>query len=245
MKVMIVGAGAIGCELLKNFALLGVGASPNPNAQATRCEVPDSGHCSQVVEDAHDGDGDGDGAGDRDDGEQQSSSSLWRGHCPHLRHGGILITDMDSIERSNLNRQLLFRQHHLGQAKATVAAIQARQINPDLHIHGMTHKVSPDTEDIFDPLFWQDLDVVVTALDNVDARKYVDGQCMKYKRVLLDSGTLGTKANSQVSPSQPARGVPPWRELAWQGAHRTSTHFILLCTIGSAPVSHRNIRIFC
>ena len=47
-----VGAGAIGCELLKNFAMMGVGAGPN---------------------------------------------------------GRIFVTDMDLIEKSNLNRQFLFR----------------------------------------------------------------------------------------------------------------------------------------
>ena len=32
---------------------------------------------------------------------------------------------------------------------------------------------------------------MATALDNVDARRYIDAQCVKYGRWLLDSGTLG------------------------------------------------------
>ena len=51
-----VGAGAIGCEILKNFAMMGVGASPE---------------------------------------------------------GAVYVTDMDIIEKSNLNRQFLFRPWHI------------------------------------------------------------------------------------------------------------------------------------
>jgi hypothetical protein len=39
-------------------------------------------------------------------------------------------------------------------------------------------------------LFWQ---------DNVDARRYVDEQCVLHGKWMLDSGTLGTKGNTQVS----------------------------------------------
>lgn len=38
----------------------------------------------------------------------------------------------------------------------------------------------------------------------MEARKYVDQQCVKYKCWLIDSGTLGTKANTQVR-DQPAQ----------------------------------------
>ena len=44
----------------------------------------------------------------------------------------------------------------------------------------------------------QGLDVVVNALDNVDARMYVDGRCVYFQKALLESGTLGTKCNTQM-----------------------------------------------
>ncbi len=37
-----------------------------------------------------------------------------------------------------------------------------------------------------------------TALDNVDARLYVDSKCLFHHKPLLESGTLGTKGNTQV-----------------------------------------------
>lgn len=44
----------------------------------------------------------------------------------------------------------------------------------------------------------QELDVVVNALDNVNARLYVDGRCVYFQKPLLESGTLGTKCNTQM-----------------------------------------------
>jgi len=40
--------------------------------------------------------------------------------------GGVIITDMDQIEKSNLSRQFLFRNHHIKMPKSRVAAEQAR-----------------------------------------------------------------------------------------------------------------------
>ena len=33
------------------------------------------------------------------------------------------------------------------------------------------------------------------ALDNMEARQYVDVQCVKYEKSLLESGTMGTSGN--------------------------------------------------
>ena len=55
-----------------------------------------------------------------------------------------------------------------------------------------------DTEQIFDGKFWGSLDCVVNALDNVKARQYIDSQCVRYLKPLLEEGTLGTEGNTQV-----------------------------------------------
>lgn len=58
--------------------------------------------------------------------------------------------------------------------------------------------VDPVLQNVFDDDFWGGLDVVVNALDNVSARLYVDSRCVYFGRPLLESGTLGAKANTQV-----------------------------------------------
>jgi len=56
--------------------------------------------------------------------------------------------------------------------------------------------VAASTEAVFNDSFWEGLDFVVNAVDNITARLYVDAKCVWYEKPLLESGTLGTKANS-------------------------------------------------
>jgi len=59
-------------------------------------------------------------------------------------------------------------------------------------------KVGPENEDFFNDDFWNKIDVVVCAVDNVKARQYIDNQCVWYEKPLFESGTLGTKCHSQI-----------------------------------------------
>lgn len=146
LKLFLVGAGALGCEFLKNFACMGVA-----------CELPG-------------------GAG----------------------VGEVTVTDDDVIEKSNLSRQFLFRDWDIGSSKSTVAGKAAQKLNPGFHVRPLQNRVSPETETVFDDKFWQGLDLVVNALDNVNARLYVDSRCVYFGKPLLESGTLGPKCNTQM-----------------------------------------------
>jgi ubiquitin-activating enzyme E1 len=140
-RQFLVGSGAIGCEMLKNWALMGVACGPD---------------------------------------------------------GMIHITDMDRIEKSNLSRQFLFRSKHINHFKSACAAEAAREMNPDINIISYQEKVAAETEHIFGDDFYDKLTGVCTALDNVEARLYVDQKCLFYRLPMLESGTLGTKGNTQV-----------------------------------------------
>uniref|UniRef100_A0A4W3KAD5 E1 ubiquitin-activating enzyme n=1 Tax=Callorhinchus milii TaxID=7868 RepID=A0A4W3KAD5_CALMI len=142
LNVFLVGCGAIGCEMLKNFALLGVGSGSD--------------------------------------------------------RGLITVTDPDLIEKSNLNRQFLFRPHHIQKSKSCTAASATMLINPHLKIDPHLNKVCPSTENTYSDSFYTSLDVVVTALDNVEARRYVDSRCVSNQCPLLDSGTMGTKGHTEI-----------------------------------------------
>jgi len=154
-KVFMVGAGAIGCELLKNFAMLGVGTG------------------KEIV-----------------DADKSKSKPA----------GQIVLTDPDIIEVSNLNRQFLFRERHLRKPKSQTAAAVAISMNSELkgNVIARLDKVHEGTSHIFTNKFFEDLTLVTNALDNIQARKYVDLRCVAAKTPLLESGTLGPKGHVQV-----------------------------------------------
>ncbi|KAF8311823.1 ubiquitin activating enzyme [Clavulina sp. PMI_390] len=142
-RQFLVGSGAIGCEMLKNWSMMGLGSGPQ---------------------------------------------------------GLIHVTDLDTIEKSNLNRQFLFRAKDLGNFKSDAAAAAVADMNPDLKgkIFPKQEAVGPDSENIYGDEFFAGIDGVTNALDNVKARLYMDQRCVLYAKPLLESGTLGTKGNTQV-----------------------------------------------
>ena len=142
-KWFVVGAGAIGCELLKNFALLGLG-------------------------------------------------------CDQANGGSVTVTDMDMIEKSNLNRQFLFRTWDINKHKAVTAVAAVQAMNPQAQYKAMELRVGAESENIYNDSFFEPLNGVANALDNVEARTYMDRRCVYYNKPLLESGTLGTKGNTQV-----------------------------------------------
>ena len=169
-RCFVVGSGAIGCELLKNYAMMGLGASSE---------------------------------------------------------GLICVTDMDTIERSNLNRQFLFRTPDIGQVKSTVAAKAVRAMNPQLNIRADQNRVGPETENVYNAQFFDSLTLVTNALDNVQARKYVDERCVLFGKPLLESGTLGTKGNTQ--------DVIPRMTESYSSSQDPQERDIPVCTIKNFP----------
>ena len=56
------------------------------------------------------------------------------------------MTDMDHIEKSNLNRQFLFRPKDIQQPKSSTAAAAAKAMNPDMNIKPLEDRVGNETE---------------------------------------------------------------------------------------------------
>jgi len=77
----------------------------------------------------------------------------------------ITIIDMDTIELTNLNRQFLFRKKDIGRHKSEVAAEFVRNKFKNVEIQHKTCKIQDLDEE-----FWDDFQVIVAGLDNVEAR---------------------------------------------------------------------------
>lgn len=59
--------------------------------------------------------------------------------------GRIKIIEFDTVELSNLNRQLLYRTSNVGESKALAAQKTLRDLNPDIAIDVVTEKVDKNT----------------------------------------------------------------------------------------------------
>lgn len=91
----------------------------------------------------------------------------------------------------------------------------------------MKLRVSQDNESFFNDQFWESQDVIVNALDNVQARLFVDSRCVYYAKPLLESGTLGTKANGQV--------VIPFQTQSYGDSVDPPEETFPLCTVKNFP----------
>ena len=64
------------------------------------------------------------------------------GACDNKTGGELVVTDMDTIEKSNLNRQFLFRNSDIGQSKSLTAAKAVRTMNPRFAVKALDIPVS-------------------------------------------------------------------------------------------------------
>jgi molybdopterin/thiamine biosynthesis adenylyltransferase len=98
--------------------------------------------------------------------------------------GSVVIADMDRIETSNLCRSVLFRAGDEGKLKAVAAADAARAIYPELLALPLTGNILADAG-----LGWfRWAQVVVGALDNREARVFVNQACAQVGRPWVDGG---------------------------------------------------------
>ena len=142
LNIFMIGAGALGCEYIKNFALMGVS-------------------CNK---------------------------------------GKITITDNDTITLSNLNRQFLFHKSDIkgNNSKSYCAKREALRINKDMNIINYQLLINENTRDIFNDEFIEKQNILISAVDNISARKFIDNICTFFNKIFLDSGTEGTKANNDI-----------------------------------------------
>ncbi|KKN30605.1 hypothetical protein LCGC14_0832410 [marine sediment metagenome] len=117
--IMIIGVGALGCEIAKDFALMGIGK--------------------------------------------------------------LILIDLDTIETSNLSRQMLFRPGDEGRPKAEVAAERLKEMNPFLKIDHYFEKLQKLSMAVY-----EETDVIIAALDNFNARLDLNKICLRMKKPMVE-----------------------------------------------------------
>ena len=80
------------------------------------------------------------------------------------------------FKKKNKFRQFLFRPHNVQCSKSIVAADAVRKMNPNLNVIAQENRVGPETETVYTDEFFNKLDGVANALDNIEARTYTPFQ---------------------------------------------------------------------
>ena len=115
--------------------------------------------------------------------------------------GKIRIVDRDVIELSNLHRQTMFNEDDVGQVKVEIAAKKLRKLNADIIIEELPVSINDYTAlDVVDGC-----DVVIDALDSVNARYSLNKACIEKKIPFVTGAAVGVTGQSfTILPNETA-----------------------------------------
>jgi len=99
--------------------------------------------------------------------------------------GKIGIVDNDTVENSNLNRQIIFSNHDIKKKKAIAAINKLKKQNPDIILKSYTKRLSKKNINSIS----KNYNVIVDGSDNFSTRFLVNDYCLKNKKILV-SGAI-------------------------------------------------------
>ncbi len=115
--------------------------------------------------------------------------------------GTLRIVDRDVIELSNLHRQTMFDEDDVGQVKVEVAAKKLQKLNPDCKIEALAVSVNDYTAlEVV-----EGCDVVIDALDSVNARYALNKACVQFNIPFVTGAAVGVSGQAfTVLPKESA-----------------------------------------
>lgn len=106
--------------------------------------------------------------------------------------GAITLVDADTIELSNINRQLIALHSTVGRSKVEVSAERIKDINPDCQVVAIKQFYLPENADSID---LSQYDYVVDCIDTVAAKVELIRRCTSADKPIISSMGAGNKMN--------------------------------------------------
>ena len=139
------------------------------------------------------------------------------------------VIDLDTIDVSNLNRQFLFRSTHVGMPKCTVACQVAASMSTSKEtVKFVPHHGNVCDDSLCNVSFVRKFDVVLNALDNLQARRRMNRLCLAAGVPLVEAGTTGYLG--QVTVIDKASSVE-----CYECQAKPTQKVYPICTIRSTP----------
>lgn len=111
--------------------------------------------------------------------------------------GTIGIADGDSVDITNLQRQILHFTNDLDKKKVDSASSKLCKINPEVFVH--TYDYFLNEKNL--PKIVREYDIIVDATDNFESKFLINDVCIKEKKMLSHGGVL--KFSGQVMTISP------------------------------------------
>ena len=108
--------------------------------------------------------------------------------------GHITLVDHDSVDLTNLQRQIAHNMARVGQPKAQSAQQAIAAINPEPHVEAITQRADAALLDRLVP----EADVVIDCCDNFVTRHAVNAACVKHGKPLVSGAAIRFDAQLSV-----------------------------------------------
>jgi adenylyltransferase/sulfurtransferase len=130
--------------------------------------------------------------------------------------GELVLADGDSVELSNLQRQIAHTQADLGRAKVDSAADRIAALNPDTRVRRLERHLADQA--LLDEV--AAVDLVIDASDRLSTRMAVNLACISRGKPLVSGAAV--RSEGQVSVISVADGTPCYRCLYPEGSEDES-----------------------
>jgi adenylyltransferase/sulfurtransferase len=100
--------------------------------------------------------------------------------------GHLTVVDFDTVDETNLGRQVLYAQGHIGELKADVAAARLRKINPNVEVRSISERLRGAAL----AQAVANVDVVLDGSDNFPTRFEVNRACVAANRRLVSGSAI-------------------------------------------------------
>ena len=102
----------------------------------------------------------------------------------------LAIVDFDTIDVTNINRQIIANQNNINQSKVDICEEQLKQINPSINITKFKTKLDENTLSIFN---LDEYDYIVDCIDDIKAKKLLISFADKNKKPILCAMGAGNR----------------------------------------------------